>query len=126
MTDGAPSRALREIHRSPVTATMFMATTSHRVRDVMRPLIFRVMPLRCASRAASLVRSISRSIVVLHFGKRAFPAAVHDRKVALEARPFAFAALLARSAWSARPLPCGRHCTSSAIGPIGSPSGGCQ
>ena len=27
-TDGAPTRALRAIHRSPTTATMFIATTS--------------------------------------------------------------------------------------------------
>jgi hypothetical protein len=33
-------RALREIHRSPTMATMFMATTSHSVRDVMRPVTF--------------------------------------------------------------------------------------
>ena len=52
MTDGAPSRALREIHRSPVTATMFMATTSQSVRDVMRPRdLFGSCRQTCAIRA---------------------------------------------------------------------------
>ena len=61
VTDGAPSRALREIQRSPTTATMFIATTSQSVRDVIRPLTLRVMAQPRASRDA-LVRSISRSI----------------------------------------------------------------
>src|SRR6185503_1030265 len=77
VTDGAPRRALREIHRSPVTATMFMATTSHRVRYVMRPLTFRVMPsgARCAGQLGALDFAIA---VILHFGQRDFPSAVHD------------------------------------------------
>ena len=61
VTDGAPRRALREIHRSPTTATMFIATTSQSVREVIRPLTLRVMPQARASRDA-LVRCDSRSI----------------------------------------------------------------
>src|SRR5215218_4877493 len=84
VTEGAPSRALREIHRSPTTATMFMATTSQRVRDVMRPVTFLVI------RARALRLAIE---VVLHLLQRAFPAAIHDVEVALPARPFTLATL---------------------------------
>src|SRR5436190_3563160 len=93
VTDGAPSRALREIHRSPVTATMFMAMTSHKVRDVIRPLIVRVMP--SGARGAGDLGALDLAIDVgLHFRQRAFPAAAHDREVAFEPRAFALAALL--------------------------------
>src|ERR1700741_1436441 len=89
VTDGAPRRALREIHRSPVTATMFIATTSHRVRDVMRPGVFRGIP--SGTRGAIQLRSLDLAIDVgLHFGECAFPAAIHDREVPLEARPHPF------------------------------------
>src|SRR5687768_9590121 len=87
VTAGAPMRALREIQRSPTMATMFIATTSHSVRDVMSPVTFLVITARTQRLSIH---------IVLHFLKRAFPAAAHDLEIALPARAVAFAALTHR------------------------------
>src|SRR6185436_14564563 len=93
VTDGAPSRALREIHRRPTTATMFIATTSHRVRDLIKLSgVFRKPPSRrrFSSRPGPRRFAIDEG---LEFGERCFPAAIHDLEIALPARPLACRAL---------------------------------
>src|SRR4029450_443488 len=83
VTDGAPSRALREIHRRPTTATMFIATTSHRVRDLIKLRgVFREPPSRrrFSGRPGPHGFAIHE---VLELDERRFPTAIHDVEIAL-------------------------------------------
>ena len=120
--------AVKRARRAPESATMVVVNTSadldrgssNFVQDPAAPYEFSVAALTRES-AADLAID-----VVLHLLQRAFPAAAHDVEVTLPARTLRPRRSASPSPSSIAPLPCGRHCTSSAIGPIGSPSGGCQ
>ena len=114
-TDGAPTRALRAIQRSPTTATIFMAMTSHKPSALMKVdwsgFVHRCGPMTsvsryCFSSASALLPAGSDDFEIA--AASAVPPLRHDG-----ARPACAVA-----------APSSEHRTSIAIGPIGSPCGG--